>query len=104
MRPGSNSTTACPRSREQHSARLNARPHKRVNVRKPFVVRARARFACVRDTMKVCLQITFACVIPFVVSPCVVRSSFLLERERARSLCCWSLDAKTYGLHYGMQS
>lgn len=44
MRPGSNSTTARPRIREQHTARLNARPHKRVNVRKPFEVRVRARF------------------------------------------------------------
>lgn len=67
MCPGSNCTTARPRSREQHCARLNARPHKRVNVRKPFIVRVRARFACARDTMKVCLHITFACVIPFAV-------------------------------------
>lgn len=76
MRPGSNSAIARPRSREQHSARLNARPHKRVNVRKPFIVRVRARFACARDTMKVCLQITFACVIPLAVSLLLFKVTF----------------------------
>ena len=98
MRPGSNGIIARPCSREQHSARLNARPHKRVNVRKPFIVRVRARFACARDTMKVCLHITFACVISFAVSLVLfgVLSSW---KENVRAFCAVrSLDAKNVWL------
>ena len=103
MRPGSNSTTARPRIREQHPARLNARPHKRVNVRKPFLVRVRARFACARDTRKVCLHITLACVIPLAVSQVLFEETFE-ERTCALFALFGARTRYTYGFHYVMQS
>lgn len=103
MRPGSNSTTARPRIKEQHPARLNARPHKRVYVRKQFIVRVCARFARARDTMNACLHITLACVIPLAVSQVLFEETFE-ERTCALFALFGAWTQNTYGFHYDMQS